>query len=132
MLAGGTNAVQRSVDGGLLFEELTSVPPSRNVTAFAASPATASDASSFVAIGTQGLYRTFTNGLWWVEANTGLSDVLRANVRVIAYAPDYATSIQRARRRRRRGGGSVNGGHTWTDVSASFGLADLQVDGDGL
>ena len=127
VLAGGTNAVQRSLDGGLLFEELSAAPPSRNVTAFAASPATASDASSLVAIGTQGLYRTFTNGLWWVEANTGLSDVLRANVRVIAYAPDYATSFNLLVGGAGGVARSVNGGHTWTDVSAGFGLADLQV-----
>ena len=72
-----------------------------------------------------GVYRTFSNGLWWESQNTGTTTILRSIPRTIAFSPNYASDFLVM-----LGGGSgafrsTDGGATWSPANSGITHTDV-------
>ena len=89
------------------------------------SPAYPADGTAIVMLTGTGVYRTFSNGLWWESQNTGMMTILRSIPRTIAFSPNYASDFLVM-----LGGGSgafrsTDGGATWSAANSGITHTDV-------
>lgn len=132
MVAATQGGVFKSTDGGSTWTKINGDLPSTSIQQFALAPGYPTDPSALITIKNTGVYRTFSNGDWWDEQNSGLNDILKANTRTLAISPAYSVDFTAfvggaSGAFRSVDGGStwveINTGNTFTDVSA-FGISD--------
>lgn len=129
MVAATQGGVFKSTDGGSTWTTLNSDLPATNIQQFALAPGYPTDPSVLIAINSTGVYRTFSDGDWWDEQNTGLTDVLRSSPRALAMSPAYSTDFTAF-----VGGPSgafrtADGGATWTAVNSGISYTDVSAFG---
>ena len=139
-LVGATQSgVFRSADGGISWAAMAADLPTTNIGAFAVSPAYPADGTVIAMLRHEGVYRTFTNGTWWEEQNTGTTSILRAVPRTIAFSPNYASDYLVLVGGASGAFRSIDGGATWAEANegstytdvASFGFSPA-VAADGI
>ncbi len=125
MIGATKSGVFRSTDGGATWTAMTTNLPNTNIGPFAASPGYPADGTALVMLTGTGIYRTFSNGLWWESQNAGTTPILRAIPRTIVFSPNHASDFLVL-----VGGGSgafrsIDGGATWSDANSGITYTDV-------